>query len=116
MEVFKKQVLKRLVITIERVNGNDLELSDGGTTYARRNDHITWEIGAGSGVAAITGIYWKRGDDVFVRRPRKKPLSTSWAGRIKDEPQKMTEEYSIGFKKTPDGNEIIYDPIIQVNS
>ena len=49
---------KTITITITEGNIADctLTLSDGGITEANPGDYVEWVIGAGSGVAKITGI------------------------------------------------------------
>ena len=102
-----------------------LTLSDNGTTNANPGDQVTWEIVAGSGVAAITEIIVDQGStNVFIKKPEQLPGgSTSWEGTINpDLPPDTVESYTIkwttagsGWLNQGGGKACSYDPQIIVN-
>jgi hypothetical protein len=102
-----------------------LTLTDQGTTNVDPSDQVTWVIGAGSGVASITGIVEKpMSFDVFNPDPKQLANSTSWQGTVNPHIAKGTEEtYSINWTtagtgwlgKDGAGQPKSYDPKIKVN-
>ncbi len=114
-----------IIITITGSNPTTgaLTLSDSGTTNAHQGDQVTWVIGPGSGVAAITGIVEKpNSSDVFSPDPAQLPNSTSWEGTINQTIPIGTEEaYSInwtvansGWLNNGGGAAKTFDPIIRI--
>jgi hypothetical protein len=112
---------KTITISILRIeeNNDDLIMSDGGETHAKRSDKIVWDIASDSGVEEITNIQRKpNSEDVFEpnEQPRRENGTKKWKGKIKGQMNvPKTEDYTIYYTKTG-GGEGIYDPKIQVNS
>jgi hypothetical protein len=115
------------IITITAGNASTgvLTLSDQGTTNVDRGDQVTWVIGPGSGVAAITAIVEKPNSaDVFNPDPGPVAGTTNWQGNVNPNVAPGTvESYTIqwttagsGWLNEGGGQPKSYDPIIRVQN
>lgn len=104
-------------ISISGINPDgSLILSDNGSTNVNPADTVTWQIGANSGVAAITGIIDSSSIDIFFPDPAPLANSSSWQGTVNPLIARGSEEnYTINYTRA-NGNETgSFDPKIQVN-
>ena len=89
-----------------------LDLSDGGHTFAKNTDFISWTIKKGVDVTSIEKIEKKSGADIFKTPPHQN--GGDWIAEIKDNLPKDSEwEYSITWNGK--FGRLVFDPIISVN-
>ena len=101
--------------TIKIKQGNadgTLDLSDGGHTFAKNKDFISWNIKKGTEVTSIEKIEKKSGADIFKTPPHFN--GSDWVAEIKDDLPKDSEwVYSITWNGK--FGRLVYDPIISIN-
>lgn len=89
-----------------------LKLSDGGHTFAKNKDLISWTITKDIEVTSIESIDKKSGDDIFSTPPH--PNGSEWIAEIKDDlPANCEYEYAITWNGKY-GRQV-FDPKISVN-
>lgn len=89
-----------------------LDLSDGGHTFAKNKDFISWTIKNNTDVTSIEKIEKKSGDDIFKTLPHFN--GGDWIAEIKDDLPKNCEwEYSITWNGK--FGLLVHDPKISVN-
>lgn len=111
-------------IVIEGIDKDgNLILSDKGKQKVKPGDTVTWEIKKGSGVASIISIVEKSNSKSNVFEPDPAPVVIT--GTINKDILKgkkgknpvVKENYSIIFTTTENpGNQLCFDPTIQVNN
>ena len=101
--------------TIKIKQGNadgTLDLSDGGHTFAKNKDFISWTIKKDIEVSSIEKIEKKSGADIFKTLPHSN--GGEWIAEIKDNLPKDSEwEYSITWSGK--FGQLVFDPLISVN-
>ena len=89
-----------------------LQLSDGGHTFAKNKDFVSWTIKKDIEVTSIEKIEKKSGDDIFKTPPH--PNGGDWIAEIKDGlPKDSVYEYSITWNGK--FGRQVFDPKISVN-
>ncbi len=96
-------------------SNGDLDLSDRGSTTAKRKYVIMWKVKNNSKVASVTSIVVKpTSRDIFSSLTPIDLEKTIWRGVIKDDAPYADCYYSIFWKDTNGGGPHEYDPKIAI--